>query len=203
MTRKPAYAGYSREQLRELIEQLRAKGLSWRKVAEEIGVSLGTLQEWAGRRRTPSRFAHPRTTGDDGPSEGETTGETMPEVNVNDIEERIRTRDAVAAHGAAIEQLRLTSGEILKRLDALTRQPLRVDSHDGRADISCPTCGTHAAIETGVKADDFDKVVELLETKHKQSPSGKVVDCPECRPKLDAALKEMGYALTKAPPTRK
>ncbi|MGI0066939.1 MAG: hypothetical protein ACREB9_00715 [Thermoplasmata archaeon] len=116
-----------------------------------------------------------------------------------EIEERIHTRDTVARLEQGYAVVQGQHAEIIKRLDALTRQPIHVETHDGRADVSCPTCGTHAVLETGVRADNFDAVIDLLKTPHSESPTGFAEDCPKCAPKLNALFKEKGYAISKVP----
>lgn len=195
MPRKSKYAKLTRPELAELIAARQSDGQSLRAIARELGVSLKTVQDWRAEPAGDASQVGPRPTAADGgvpPTE-----ERMTEEQERAIEERVRLRDAVAGLTATVK----TQGEVLsklgERLEGMTRQPLRVERHDGELNVSCPSCGTRATVPQEFDAERFEDVLAQFNKPHKRSPDGSVFQCPDCAPKLSAMLKEKGYALSR------
>lgn len=95
------------------------------------------------------------------------------------------------------EETNETLREIAKRLDQATKARPVIDVHDGSIHAACPNCSTEAIaplpVAAGPVMESFDDVVRLLDSPHREAQGKKVNECPGCKPKFEAKLKELGY----------
>ena len=105
-----------------------------------------------------------------------------------------------------LKALRGTLAEATELLKKSTRQLPQVEVHDGTIHASCPNCQTERTVglpPAEQQVGSFDDVIGLLDAPHREAGGKKVSECPGCRPKFEAKLKELGYgplAPVAAPP---
>jgi transposase len=191
------------------IRDMFARGMSKNRIARETGhhkmtvyrvlhdAEAKSIHKGPAPSR-PSFYAPPRSTGG---------GKELMPGESDSLEVRLarlqweRERDAEEN-----KSLRQSLSEVAEGLKKATRQPPAVELHDGSAHVSCPNCGTSRDVPLPAAPSGpgtFDELLDVFaKGEHKESPTKKWTECPNCRPKVEATLKGMGYELKPlAPPS--
>jgi len=119
-------------------------------------------------------------------SEGEEGTAVKLALLERDLNDQRTRADRLAA---AVEK----SNELLMKA---SRRPPTLEVHDGVGHVACPNCDTAADVQLPAAApafQTFDEVITLLDSPHREAGGKSVKDCPSCRPKFEAKLKELGY----------
>lgn len=95
-----------------------------------------------------------------------------------------------------MKALRGSISDLAEQLKKAARQPPAIEFHDGAAHASCPNCQTEKTValpSADPQIGSFDDVINLLDAPHREAGGKRVSECPGCKPKFEAKLKELGY----------
>jgi hypothetical protein len=174
-------------------------GESYSRMVADLGISKSAVYRLAKEVRggaAGTGATKPPSTG--APSRPGTEAQVVPDdLNVDD-RVRIRMTEAqLTEERARRAEDRKLLEDIQTKLGKLSKEPLTVEEHDGQLHVGCPNCGTSRDIlppaRNGGGESTFDEVLSSFDVPHKGGTNA--ATCPNCRPKLDAKLKELGLEL--------
>ena len=112
----------------------------------------------------------------------------LQERKIEELENSIRERDRI------LQELQKSQQELLNQLKEITKKPLQMEESGNALHVSCPNCGTTGTYQLKTMAPKtFDDVLSYFDSPHEGGVDA--FHCKNCRPKIEAKLKEHGLEL--------